>query len=234
MPLSTGAVTCRAYTVAEPPQGDFLSGLARDLQRHAFQPVQAARGQMRSIGWVNPRNILDIKLSPEKVRFEDYVVLGMRVDKVTVNARLLKAHYAEEATRVLREHRKKVLGREERAALLEKVRLELAARQTPSTSLYEMAWNVRTHRVYFSATSQALNLEFCDLFSDTFHAGLTPLFPFLRAERKCKSEGRPEVLAEALPAQFCPTAALARLQDTRACQPETRTGQKPPSTPAPF
>ena len=207
MPLTSGSITCRAYFLAVPPATkDFLDEGIRDMQRHAFHPPQAERGQVRSIGWVNPRNILDSKLTPEKILFEDFIVLGLRIDRITLNSRIVKARFNEAVREAIKERRKSGLGREERVAILEKVKADLLAKQTPSTSIYEMAWNVKTHRVYFSATSESLNLEFCDLFSDTFHTSLTPFFPFLRAETKAKKEGMTEALLESLPARFSPLA----------------------------
>jgi len=204
MPLTMGTITCRAYFLALPPQNGFLADAIRDIQRHAFHPPQADRGQVRSLGWVNPRNLLDARLTLEKIQFEDFLVIGLRIDKIALNARIVKAHYGEAVHEALKDRRKQGLSREERMAILDKVKMDLLVKQTPSTSLYEMAWNLKNHHIYFSATSESLNLEFCDLFSDTFHTSLTPYFPFLRAEEKAKQDGLTEQLLECLPARFSP------------------------------
>ena len=132
-----------------------------------------------------------------------------------MNARLLKAHYHRAVAELVRTRTKKQLGREERVALMEKTKLELMTKQSPSTSLYEMAWNLKTHHVYFSATSEKLSQEFCDLFSDTFHTGLTPLYPFLRAERKASKEGLKAELLETLPSIFSPLALKREAGEAR-------------------
>jgi hypothetical protein len=212
MSLTAGTITCRSYRIAAPPAGNFLASVQGDLRRHAFQPVRPDRST-RSIGWVNPRNILDTNLKAEHLVFADFLVLGLRVDKVTVNARMLKAHFNQAVQQALRERSKKQLSREERAALLEKTRQELMARQTPSTSLYEMAWNLTTHRVYFTGTGDALNAEFSDLFQETFHSGLIPLYPFLRAEAKARKEGSMDALTQAQPSRFSPLAASAETKE---------------------
>jgi DNA recombination-dependent growth factor C len=210
MPLTSGTVTCRVYTLSDRPKGQFLAEALAEAKRFAFRPPQAERGQTRSIGWVNIRNVLDADLNPEKMQFEDFVVLGLRVDKVSVNARVLKAHFMEAVQKALKEKRKTQLGREERAALLEQVRTRLLAKQTPSTSVYEMAWNTKTHRVYFAATSESLNAEFCDLFHDTFHSTPIPLFPYLRAETKSKREGTMAELLESDAALMSPFVGVVR------------------------
>jgi hypothetical protein len=156
------------------------------------------------LGWVNAQNVLDADLTLEKVRFDDFLVFGLRVDRVRVNGRLLKAHAAAAIEKALRQRERRTLSRDERMAFVEKVRLDLLAKQTPLTSLYDVAWSLETHHVYFSATGDSLNQEFCDLFGETFHTALTPLFPFLRAERKAKQEGLIDELLATMPAQLSP------------------------------
>ena len=74
MSLTAGSITCRAYRLADPPKGDFIGEAMRDVQRHAFKPCQTDKAQVRSMGWVNPRNLLDSRLSEEKTIFEDFLV----------------------------------------------------------------------------------------------------------------------------------------------------------------
>lgn len=202
MPLTSGAVTCRIYRVADPPRGDFIEGALRDLRRHAFRAVAADRGQDRSMGWVNPRNVLDAELTPDKVRFGDYLVLGLRIDKITVNARILKARFQQAAEEMTAAREKKRLLRDERDALMERVRQEILSEQTPSTSLYEMAWDLESHVVYFSGTGESLNVEFADLFQETFHAGLILQVPYTRAQRHAAAQGQTEELENTRPARF--------------------------------
>jgi hypothetical protein len=207
MALTAGAITCRSYIASDSPASDFMTKVEADLKRHAFRPVRVDRSP-RSLGWVNARNVLDTDLTGPKVIFEDYLLLGLRLDRVTVNARLLKAYFHQARIEFLHERRKKQLSREERATLLEKVKLDMMANQTPATSLYEMAWNTKTSHVYFSATSTSLNQEFCDLFSDTFHTALTPLLPYVRADMKAQKEGLTQELLTVQAVRFSPRGTV--------------------------
>jgi hypothetical protein len=201
MPFTTGTITCRGYRLVAEPPADFRAKMHADLRRHAFQPVNPERSP-RSLGWVNPRDILDTDLRTEKIIFDDFLALGLRVDKVSVNAKILKAHCQQAISRIMKERDRKQLSRDERTVILEKTRIDLMKKQTPISSFYEMAWNLESNRVYFSATGGTLNTEFCDLFQETFHTGLTPLFPYLRAEDKAEKEGRLEALLRTQPARF--------------------------------
>jgi len=205
--LTAGAITCRVYRLSEAPPPDFLEKAEADLRRHAFKPVNVDRAP-RSFGWVRAQDVLDTDVRIENSMYDDYLVLGLRVDKVSVNARLVKAHFQRAAEERMRQTGRDRLGREEKAALLDRTRRELLAKQTPATSFYEAAWNTREHRVYFSATSENLNREFSDLFQDTFHVAILPQYPYLRAEAVAEARGLAEELARSKPEIFSPLARM--------------------------
>lgn len=201
MPLSTGTLSCRVFTIAAPPVGDFLAKAQADVRGHSFRPVQPDRST-RSLGWVNPADVLDNAPDLDRLVFEDFLLLGLRLDRVAVNSRLLKAYVRHALDKLSRERNKRPIGREERAALLEKTRLDLLAKQSPSTAFYEMAWNMRTHHVYFTGSGNTLSAEFADLFQETFHVALTPLQPFIRAQAKAEKEGTLEEFLKSEPSRF--------------------------------
>ena len=201
MPLSAGTISCRVFYLAQPPVGDFLAQAQIDVRKHAFKGIDLNRS-VRALGWINPNDILDDKPDLERLIFEDFLLLGLRLDRVAVNGRILKAHFRNALQKVSAERNKRPIGREEKAALLEKTRQDLLARQSPTSAFYEMAWNMSTHQVYFTATSNTLCNEFQDLFQETFHTGLTPLQPFLRAQVKAEKEGLLEPFLKAEPARF--------------------------------
>lgn len=203
MSLTSGAITARPYIVTTPPEAGFLDEIETDLQRYAFKPVKPEQSPT-SMGWVHPRDVLDTDLTVDKVLFEDFLVLGLRVDKLSVNSRLLKAHFNIERNKFLKDRGAKKLSRDERSALLERVKLSLMKESSPSTSFYEMAWNLRTHHVYFSGTSQTLNQEFSDLFGETFHVRIMPLLPYIRATQIAERDGLKEDLLAADPARLAP------------------------------
>ncbi|HBF35570.1 TPA: hypothetical protein DDW35_13485 [Candidatus Sumerlaeota bacterium] len=209
MPLSVGTISCRTFYLAQPPVGDFLAQAQGDVRKHSFKPVQPDRS-VRSLGWVDPSDVLDNAPLVERLVYEDFLLLGLRLDRVAINGRLLKAHFRHAMQKMSAERNKRPIGREEKAALLEKTRLDLLARQTPTSAFYEMAWNMRTHHVYFTGTGNTLANEFQDLFQETFHTGLTPLEPFLRAQVKAEKEGLLEPFLKAEPARF---RSIERMKD---------------------
>ena len=66
-----------------------------------------------SIGWVNVFNPIDTNLTIEKVMQGKYIILGIRKDRKSLPAALLKAQLNEALRAQLRERRGKKLSREE-------------------------------------------------------------------------------------------------------------------------
>lgn len=198
----------RVWRVSESLPADFRQTIERNLRRHAFRPIDVERGEMQSLGWVNLRQLLDTKLTVEKALVRNYVLLALRVDRLAINQKLFRATLAREMVAKLRERDGRKLSREERLVLEDQVRMDLIKRTQPVTTVHEMAWNLETGLVFFTATAQRMNMAFADLFAETFQVVLEPRFPFLRAQDYARRQGQEEHLLELLPAPFSPLAPV--------------------------
>lgn len=207
MAITAGGISCRVYKLADSLPSDVWEKAEGDLKRRRFEPVDVERAN-RSMGWINAQDILDGDVTLDKCRFEEFLLLGLRVDKVTINSKLLKAHFRKAIQEKVKDRQKKQLGREEKTALLEHTRLKLMKAQSPASSFYEAAWNIETGHVYFSTAAKTINQDFCDLFQETFHVGLAPLFPYIRAEARAQKEGWLEELLRVEPERFTLPAQL--------------------------
>jgi len=159
------------------------------------------------MGWVNIRQVLDTRLTINKVLFNNMIVLGLRVDEIKINQKLFRATLAQEVAKAIRENRGDgKFSREQRLALEEKVRLELLKAQPPTLAVYEIAWNLESGIVVFGSTATKMNVEFSELFSETFNVSIEPQFPFLRAQRWARRQKQEKELLELLPSPFSPDA----------------------------
>ncbi len=208
MPLTSGSLTARAWRVIDIIPPNFKELFERNLKRHAFQAVDPERGQLQSMGWVNIRQLLDSRLTLDKVLFGNLILLALRVDKLVINQKVFRATLAREIARVLREKGKGGLSREERLVIEDKVRLDLIKRTQPNTAVYELAWHLESGLLFFGTTAERLNLAFSDLFTETFQVSIEPQFPFLRAQRWAKRQKQSQALLELLPSPFSPEAPI--------------------------
>lgn len=208
MPLTVGSLTTRIFRVLDPLPPNFKEMFERNLQRHAFKPMDPERGELTSMGWVNIRQMLDARLNLDKVFFRNTFLLALRQDKLAINQKLFRALLAEELAKVLRERNKENLSKEEKLIIEDKVRMDLIKRTQPATAVYEAAWHLESGLVFFGSTGERLNMMFADLFSETFQVSIEPQFPFLRAQRWAEKQGLAQELLELLPAPYSPEAPL--------------------------
>jgi recombination associated protein RdgC len=170
----TGSMTFKQYLVRDDLPAQWKELFQQGIERHVFTPLDPGGEAERAIGWCSPHFPLDLELDTNVYLYTDYIILGLRVDAWNVPASLLKIYSESEARRVMAEQNKDGLSRYERAEIKERVKLELRRKTLPSIKTVEMVWNWQEGIVRFFSSSQKLNLDFMDLFEDSFTLSLMP------------------------------------------------------------
>lgn len=209
MPLTVGAVATRRYRVLDSPPTEYLSPFGKAIVRNAFKPINEDKGETQSAGWVSVRNILETSLNPSEWHIPPYILLGYRIDKKSVSAKLFRAKLDLAIRDKLRSGQREKLSREEKSSLEMSIKTEMLKAQAPSVNVAEIAWNVETGRLIVASTSTTVNDLVAGAFAETF--GLTPVaqFPYLLAEEWAEEKGRPSDLTRAGADDF---AAALRLR----------------------
>ena len=169
-----GGLTYRQYFVTDPLPEGWKDLFQAGIEKNVFRPIEIASDVERAIGWCSVHFPLDTELNAEMYAFNEYLVLAMRIDTLTVPGPLLRIHTEAEARRVMREQKRESLNRYERAEIKERVKLELRRRMMPTIKAIDMVWNWQTGVVRFFASNEKTNLEFMELFELTFERVLTP------------------------------------------------------------
>jgi len=202
MPLLRGNISLREFSV----EGDITPSLRRTfdatLRRYAFRPIAVEKGETRSMGWVNPRQVLDDDVSWDKLRVGPWLLLALRQDRVAVNARLFRARRDLALAEAAAKAKKTRLSKSERQVVEEQVRLEMLRRQTPSTQIIEAAWRPDAAAVYVAAASEAAALAFTEMFGVTFGLTLIPAVAGMRALRWAEAKEALDRLKELTPTVF--------------------------------
>ena len=118
---------------------------------------------------------MDTELDSSKYIYTDYIVLALRVDAWSIPATTLKIYTEAEVQRVMEEQKRESLSRYEVSEIKERVKLELKQRTLPTIKTVDMVWSLQDGVVRFFSSSQKMNLDFMDLFEDTFSMTLMPL-----------------------------------------------------------
>lgn len=177
-----GGLTYRQYRVNQhlPPQ--WQKKVQQGLSQNLAKEINPAGEDERSVGWCNAHFALDTSISLEQCLYNEYVVVGMRIDTLIVPKRLLAVYCEREERLAMQELKKEVLSRYERAEIREKVEKTLRKKVLPSIKTAEMVWNWETGYVRFFSTSKGLNEEFAELFEESFGLTLTPEFAYTLAQ----------------------------------------------------
>lgn len=173
MGAHSGSMTFRQYYVRHPLPADWRERFHEGIERMIIRPLDPAGEEERALGWCGPHFALDVELNSEQYLYNDYLILGLRIDTLTVPGALLRLFAEAEARRVMAEQKRATLTRYERAEIKDRVKAELKKKVLPSIKAIDLVWNLQDGVVRFYSTNEKLNVEFAELFEQTFELPLT-------------------------------------------------------------
>ncbi len=201
-----GGLSFRTYFVEGEPPNDFHEDYLARIAKNCFVPLHADGEEERRVGWVPLQEPLESEFSRGLVFYNQYLVLGYRVDKWSIPAAIFKAHYG-------RAMRQRLVGREnvkpsrrERDEVKAEVLGELKRQILPTMKVVDMVWNMAEHTLRFWTHAGALCEEFSELFEETFSLRLVPDASYTSAMRLGLDEAALAALLELDPSRFGDTA----------------------------
>jgi len=198
MGLVHGSVAYRRFRVTDSLPKGFHEKLVVGLQRHAFREITPGKNSEQSVGWVNGLDPLDADLTLDKVIIGRYIFLGIRWDRKNVSTLLLKAKLAERIRATLAERRVKKLSREEVTQIRQATKDALIASVSPTTTVYEVLWDVEKSIVYLSTHTARIADMFVDLFIETTGLEIEEDTLVSRVEQFAEARGGEEIDIETL------------------------------------
>ena len=177
-----GGLTYRQYRVKEKLPAQWQRKILAGLLNNIAQEIKPEDDEVRSIGWCNAQFALDTQMTIEQCLFNEYLIIGMRVDTLSVPKGLLNMHCEREERKVKKELKKEALSRYERAEVREQVEERLRKRILPSIRSSEVVWSWEAGYVRFFSTNKGLNEEFMELFEESFGLTLVPEYAYTLAQ----------------------------------------------------
>jgi hypothetical protein len=189
--------------VAAPPARVDREAIAAAVTRRAFRELDGEGGAGgTAAGWVGAHDPLATSFDPTDLFFQHWLVIGFRLDRRMVPAKLLtlERRRAEAALRVERGVDR--LSKGERRQVKADVEARLTTRALPTPRLFDCAWNLDARRVYFSGRSRAVHEAFTELFRATFGVMPVPLIPYLAVEHVGLTAAALQAVRAVSPARF--------------------------------
>jgi hypothetical protein len=181
----TGGLTFRQYYVADPLPKDaaeWRAAFAKGIAEYAFKDINPASEEERAVGWCSPHFPLDIEPDESMYLYNEYVVLGLRIDTLGVPGPLLRIHTEQESRRMMEEQGLTNLSRYQKAEVKERVKIALKKKMLPSIKVVDMVWNWTDGRVRFYGGNEKVNMEFMEIFEGSFNNRLIPEAAFTACE----------------------------------------------------
>jgi hypothetical protein len=183
-----GSITYSKFHVQGELPESFAGPFIRRLRNRAFEPLSPDDEGDRKWGWCSIEDPFDLDLDSEKVFFNNYLNLGLRLDRWVVPKPLLKAHMAQAIRGALERKGRERLGRKEKEDLKVLVTRKLRRQLLPTMKVIDLSWNTETGVVRFWNRSPKMVDLMTEFFEKTFALKLMPHCPYTIAERAGLSE----------------------------------------------
>jgi hypothetical protein len=185
MSLYRGPLTYRRLFVGHTETSvDPLRAETRTLElltANAFVPMDPEGEATERAGWCRSDDAFDLTFTNDNIFFNDFINLGLRIDRWAIPSSLLRAKCREaEAAYLVKKGRDRIT-KKERAEIKDMVARKLRAALAPTTRLIEVSWDVVAGVVRVFSHSDAILALVGELFQQTFFAKLTAESPYVAA-----------------------------------------------------
>ncbi len=194
-----GSLTFSRFFVTGDLADDLPGWSLKRIRASACQPLDPDEDTPEKHGWTNVEDPFDTELDHEKVFFNEYVVLALRVDRWVVPGPLLKAHLREAEEKMLERKGMEKLGRKAKADLKTMVVRKLRKQLIPVTKSIDLVWNLQTGIALFFSHGKKQHEMVQALFEKTFKAQLLLESPGTATDRQGLSAAQKDLFANLEP-----------------------------------
>lgn len=178
-----GSLTYSRFFVAGEIPDDIPGTFLKRIRANTFRDLVPEEDEASRHGWASVQDPIDVDLDHEKISWNEYLVLSLRIDTWVVPKPLLQAHLRNAEAALLEKKGLERLGKKAKAELKLAVLRKLRRQLVPSTKSIDLVWNTRTHVARFFSQSPRIHLLVQELFEKTFGLRLVPESPGTAGER---------------------------------------------------
>ena len=173
-----GRLTVRRYRVVDPLPDDFRDRFEQAFTDHAFREKGSISKGEETVGWVRADNLLETDFSNrDQWLYTHFVMAGMRLDKKTLPATLVRAMVEQRIAVWCQENGRARAPASVRTDIRSNIENDLLARTLPTVRVVHFCWNLPEGWVLFESTSDAMNERFRTLCRNSFGVTLEPFSP---------------------------------------------------------
>jgi hypothetical protein len=178
----SGSISYSKFFVRGDVPKRFQAPFMKAIRLRTFLPLEVDSEEDSSVGLCAPGNALDLDLSEDKVLFNQYVVLGLRIDKWRIPRTLFRAHFDAAEAELRARLGKDKLSKKDKDELTFRIQRRLRKKVLPSMRAFDLLWDIDRKVVLFWNRSPRVKDELMALFEQTFRLRLDEASPFVAAK----------------------------------------------------
>lgn len=180
----------------------FADRFVEAIRLRAFRPLTPADEDDERVGWVSIHHPFDTDFDHAKLFANEYLNLGLRIDRYRIPGAILKAHLAEAEAARLEETGQSKLSKSQREDVKAMVVRRLREQFLPAMRVVDVSINLQTKVVRFFSHSTKMQETLIEHFETTFRLGLVQDGAYVRAENLGFSSGLLDTVAGLEPEVF--------------------------------
>lgn len=174
MGVFQGSISYMKFSIQGDMPENYVSAFVRRIRNRTFEPLLPDDEADRKWGWCSAVDPFDLDLDHEKIFFNSYLNLGLRLDRWAVPSVLLRAQLASAQKALLEKKGRDRLSRKEKDELRTIVTRKLRRQILPTMKVMDLSWNLESGTVRFWSRSKNMVQMFDDFFEKTFALKLVP------------------------------------------------------------
>lgn len=203
MAFASGSVTYRRFFISGEMPKSIDDRFVKALSGNAFGKYGVSSPDGKVVGWLSPDHLFDTEISPERIAFDQFAFLQMRLDSLAAPGAVLRSYVRQE------EAAERETGGKDRLSKLQ--RQQARERATARTeeeakaglhrriSAVPVLIDLPARTVYFGNLGGTASDKFIILFRDTFDVALEPATSEHLALRIMDAAGDPRSIEDAQP-----------------------------------
>jgi recombination associated protein RdgC len=200
--VSRGALTFTRLFVQGKPPKDLRKRYLEAVRLRKFTPLTPEAEASEAIGWCVIERPFDLDFQPDRIFYDRFVQLGLRVDKWKIPGVLMRSQVADEEQRMLSRAGREKLTRAEKEDIKLRVIGRLRKKILPTSRAFDVLWDLDAGTVLLFTHSARTTEEFAALFETTFGLELQADSPYAAAGRAQLSPPMQKLFEKVEPVSF--------------------------------
>jgi recombination associated protein RdgC len=181
--LFSGSLSYTRHFIDGEIAADFPRNALKEIQKRALRPLVPEDEDLLRTGWCMAGDPSTLEFEHNDVFFNEFVNLGLRIDRWVVPGPLLRAKVKEAEVAFLAKKGRDRLTRIEKKELKELTAKRLRRQLTPASKATDLSWSLGEGCVRLFSHSPGVAAHLADLFYKTFNLKLVPEAPYTLAAR---------------------------------------------------